>query len=151
MKKNKGYKNLFVFFLLYTLMFCTGQVFAQTQKEVYNVKLNNVTFKEAMVQITSQSNYFFVYEDEDIVKIPKITKDFRSSTINQIMEGCLAGTGLSFSIEKKVIYIKKINERANTTKEQKKPDEKTDSLYVYGKITDLNNEPLPGASVAEIS
>jgi hypothetical protein len=30
------------------------------------VKLNNVTFKEAMVQITSQSNYFFVYEDLDV-------------------------------------------------------------------------------------
>ena len=147
MKKNKGYKNLFVFFLLYALILCTGQLSAQTQREVYNVKLNNVTFKEAMVQITSQSNYFFVYEDLDVLKIPRMTKEFRSSTISQIMEGCLEGTGLTFSIDKKVIYIKKITEKATPSKDQKKPDEKIDSLFVYGKITDLNNEPLPGASV----
>jgi hypothetical protein len=82
-----------------------------------------------------------------LLKIPRMTKEFRSSTISQIMEGCLEGTGLTFSIDKKVIYIKKITEKATPSKDQKKPDEKIDSLFVYGKITDLNNEPLPGASV----
>ena len=106
MKKNKGYKTSFVFFLLYALLLFSGTADAQVQKDVYNVKLNNVTFKEAMVQITSQSGYFFVYEDADIANIPKISKEFKSSTINQIMDDCVKGTGLTFSIDKKVIYIK---------------------------------------------
>ncbi len=148
MKKNKGYKTSFVFFLLYALLLFSGTANAQVQKDVYNVKLNNVTFKEAMVQITSQSGYFFVYEDADIANIPKINKEFKSSTISQIMDDCVKGTGLTFSIDKKVIYIKKSGAKSVLSSDAKKPDQESDSLYVYGKVTDSNNDPLPGASVA---
>lgn len=146
MKKSKGHEISFVFLLLNVLLLFSGTVNAQVQKDLYNVKLNNVTLKEAMVQIASQSGYYFVYEDADIANVPKISKEFKSSSIEQIMAECIKGTNLTFSIDKKVIYIKKIA-RPAVPNGTKKPDQATDSLYVYGKVTDLNNDPLPGASI----
>lgn len=147
MKKNKGFKNSFVFFLLYSLLFSSSILSAQNQKEVYNIKLNNVTFKEAMVKITSISGYFFVYEDADVANIPKINKEYVSNTVEQIMEDCLKGTGLTFSIDKKVIYIKRSGSKSPAKIDGTKAVQQQDSLYVSGKITDANNFPLTGASV----
>ncbi len=147
MKKNKGFKNSFVFFLLYSLLFSSSILSAQNQKEVYNIKLNNVTFKEAMVKITSISGYFFVYEDADVANIPKINREYVSSTVEQIMEGCLKGTDLTFSIDKKVIYIKRSGVKAPAKTDGNRSALQQDSLYVSGKITDANNFPLTGASV----
>lgn len=147
MKKIESHRISFVFLFLIMLLSTSGTLPAQTQKDLYNVKLDNLTLKEAMVKITSQSGYYFVYEDADIVSVPKISKEFRSSSIEQIMAECLKGTGLSFKIEKKVIYIKKEGKSANPGKDPKKLSVSEDSLYVFGKVTDVNNLPLPGASV----
>ena len=147
MKKIESHRISFVFLFLIMLLSTSGTLPAQTQKDLYNVKLDNLTLKEAMVKITSQSGYYFVYEDADIVSVPKISKEFRSSSIEQIMAECLKGTGLSFKIEKKVIYIKKEGKSATPGKDPKKLSVSEDSLYVFGKVTDVNNLPLPGASV----
>ncbi len=81
MKKIESHRNLFVFLFLAMLLCMSGTLPAQTQKILNNVKLDNLTLKEAMVKITSQSGYYFVYEDADIMSVPKISKEFRSSSI----------------------------------------------------------------------
>ena len=147
MKEDKRNKVSFVVLLLFLISVPLGNVGAQNQKDLYSVKLDNLTLKEAMVKITSQCGYYFVYEDADIANVPKISKEFKSSSIEQIMTECLKGTNLTFEIDKKVIYIKKTAAKPATSSGPKKSAQNDDSLYVYGKVTDMNNQPLPGASV----
>lgn len=147
MKEDKRSKVSFVVLLLFLINVPFVNIGAQNQKDLYNVKLENLTLKEAMVKITSQCGYYFVYEDADIANVPKISKDFKSSSIEQIMTECLKGTNLTFEIDKKIIYIKKSTAKPATSGAPKKIAQSDDSLYVYGKITDMNNQPLPGASV----
>ncbi|HRT84045.1 MAG TPA: carboxypeptidase-like regulatory domain-containing protein, partial [Bacteroidales bacterium] len=147
MKEDKRSKVSFVVLLLFLINVPFVNIGAQNQKDLYNVKLDNLTLKEAMVKITSQCGYYFVYEDADIANVPKISKDFKSSSIEQIMTECLKGTNLTFEIDKKIIYIKKSTAKPATAGGLKKIAQSDDSLYVYGKITDMNNQPLPGASV----
>ena len=143
----KKRRNILFFlpFLLSAFFLFSSSAGAQVKKDLYSVRLNNLTLKEAMVKITSQCGYYFVYEDADITNVPKITKEFKSSSIDQIISGCLSGTGLSYSVENKTIYIKRTAANTPAKNQQQKVDE--EPVYVSGKITDSHNEPLPGAYV----
>ena len=125
--------------------------FSQSKKGVYDVSINNLSLKEALVKISTQCGYYFVYEDADLAQAPRITKEFKQSPIDQIISGCLEGTGLTYQISKKNVYIRK------AAKQQESPSDKTQSRqaqsqqsrqgYITGKVTDINGEPLPGTYV----
>ena len=51
MKKIESHRISFVFLFLIMLLSTSGTLPAQTQKDLYNVKLDNLTLKEAMVKI----------------------------------------------------------------------------------------------------
>jgi TonB-linked SusC/RagA family outer membrane protein len=143
--KKRRFKFFFLPFLLSVLMVFSSSAGAQVKKELYNVRLNNLTLKEALVKITSQCGYYFVYEDADVANLPKLNKEFKSSSIDNIIAGCLSGTGLTFSVENKTIYIKKSEVKTST--KQQRVGGPGEPVYVTGKVTDANKEPLPGAYV----
>ncbi|HNY06234.1 MAG TPA: TonB-dependent receptor [Candidatus Egerieousia sp.] len=142
--KKRGCKFFFLPFLLSVLLLSSLSAGAQVKKDLYNVRLNNLTLKEALVKITSQCGYYFVYEDADVANVPKINKEFKSSTIEQIITECLSGTGLTFTVGNKTIYIRKA---AAKNPNNQKAVGNGEPVYVTGKITDVGNEPLPGAYV----
>ena len=142
--KKRRCKFFFLPFLLSVLLLFSLSAGAQVKKDLYSVKLNDLTLKEALVKITSQCGYYFVYEDADVANVPKINKEFKSSTIEQIITACLSGTGLTFTVGNKTIYIRKA---AAKNSNNQKIVGNGEPVYVTGKVTDAGNEPLPGAYV----
>ena len=61
--------------------------FSQSKKGVYDVSINNLSLKEALVKISTQCGYYFVYEDADLAGTPRITKEFKQSPIDRIISG----------------------------------------------------------------
>ena len=71
------------------------------KKGLYDVKLDNLSLKEALIKISTQCGYYFVYEDADLAGAPRVNKEFKQSTIEQILSGCLEGSQLTYSVNKK--------------------------------------------------
>lgn len=146
---NKNCSNsFFLLFVLGILLCFSGSAGAQTKEKLFDVKINNLSLKEALAVITSKCGYYFVYEDSDLSSDFKVNKSFKASSIEQILSGCLKNSGLTFTLKNKTVYIKKAAESAPQDKKvvQAKPDA-AGAVYVTGKVTDEKNEPLPGAYI----
>lgn len=62
--------------------------------------------------------------------------EVRASDIEEILNVCLRGTGLTYVIQDAVIVLKPVIE-----------DKKTKKIKVAGKVTDEKKVPLPGVTV----
>ena len=149
MKKRDSRSLLMLLVAGLGLLLTTSAATAQSKKGQYDVKIDNLPLKEALMKVSTQCGYYFVYEDADLAGAPKVNKEFKSSTIEQILAGCLEGTQLTFQVSKKNVYIKK------AAKAQASQDKTSTSAaagqkqqgYVTGKVTDVSGEPLPGTYV----
>ncbi len=147
MKKRES-KSLFMLLIMALGLLFTTAGYAQNKDGQYDVKIDNLSLKEALIKITTQCGYYFVYEDADLAGTPKINKEFKASTIEQIIAGCLEGTQLTYSISKKNVYIKKASKNASPQDNTpSKTSQQAKQGYITGRITDINGEPLPGAYV----
>jgi TonB-linked SusC/RagA family outer membrane protein len=147
--KKRDSKSLFMLLVMAFGLLLTTVGYAQ-KKGLYDVKLDNLSLKEALIKISTQCGYYFVYEDADLAGAPRVNKEFKQSTIEQILSGCLEGSQLTYSVNKKNVYIKKAapassnasqNKASATTSQQNKQG------YVTGRVTDVNGDPLPGAYI----
>lgn len=122
----------FMLFLTW-LLFC-GMTDLYAQKvsvEVRNGKLTDV-FKS----IQSQTEYRFMYSTQDVAPYKNITVQMKDVSVEEVLKVALQNTDLSFVFENAVIFIKK--------KPAKDP---VVGIWVLGKVTDKNKNPLPGVTV----
>ena len=91
MKKRDSRSLLMLLVAGLGLLLTTSAATAQSKKGQYDVKIDNLPLKEALMKVSTQCGYYFVYEDADLAGAPKVNKEFKSSTIEQILAGCLEG------------------------------------------------------------
>ena len=146
--KKRDSKSLFMLLVAALGLLITTTGFAQ-KKGLYDVKFDNLSLKEALNKISTQCGYYFVYEDADLAGAPRVNKEFRQSTIEQILSGCLEGSKLTYTVNKKNVYIKQAAAASNApqNKASTANSQQNKTGYVTGRITDINGEPLPGAYV----
>ena len=147
--KKRDFRSLFMLLAAgLVFLLSTAGGYAQTKKGLYDVSINNLSLKEALMKVSTQCGYYFVYEDADLASAPKVNKEFKSSTIEQILAGCLEGTQLTFQISRKNVYIRKA---ASGQSSQSGPSSRTSAAaqqgYVTGVVSDVSGEPLPGVYV----
>jgi len=83
--------------------------------------------------------YTFVYNDQVVKNVGKVSVNVTSSDIKYILAKCLEGTSLDFYIEDNIVVIKSKAEQARET--ERKP------VTVKGKVVDEKKQPLPGVTV----
>lgn len=127
-------KTSFVFLLLWTWQL-KAEVHAQQLK--LDVNLRNVTLKEVINEIHRRSDFSFVYSDADFLGLERMNVRLKEATVEEILENCLAGTGLGFVITDKTIVIRKVDDL------QQAPQRR----IVQGQVTDVRGVPLPGVTV----
>ncbi|MBQ1747998.1 MAG: TonB-dependent receptor plug domain-containing protein, partial [Bacteroidales bacterium] len=147
--KKRDFRSLFMLLAAgLVFLLSTAGGYAQSKKGLYDVSINNLSLKEALMKVSTQCGYYFVYEDADLASAPKVNKEFKSSTIEQILAGCLEGTQLTFQISRKNVYIRKA---ASGQSSQSGPSSRTSAAaqqgYVTGVVSDVSGEPLPGVYV----
>ena len=138
--KKRDFRSLFMLLAAgLVFLLSTAGGYAQTKKGLYDVSINNLSLKEALMKVSTQCGYYFVYEDADLASAPKVNKEFKSSTIEQILAGCLEGTQLTFQISRKNVYIRKAASGQNS---QSGPSSRTSAAaqqgYVTGVVSDVS-------------
>ncbi len=106
-----------------------------------NLKTNSDSrLSEVISAIRSQSDYQFFYDDAMAShKVKPAT--LRDADVKDALDKLLQGTGISYTIKDKIIYLKvEREERPAAKKDQAK-------RTVKGQLLDENGDPLIGASV----
>lgn len=104
----------------------------------------NTDLKKVFKQIEKQTGYYFIYRDELLKGVEKISIDVKNRPIKEVLEKCLENQPLTFSIVDKLIVIKEKIINNNTGKED--PVE-IPLILIKGTVTDSLGQPLAGATV----
>ena len=122
-------------FLLMTFVSLTATALGQRT----TIKLDNVDLQVAFNEIKQKMGYTFVYNDQVVKNVGKVSVNVTSSDIKYILAKCLEGTSLDFYIEDNIVVIKSKAEQARET--ERKP------VTVKGKVVDEKKQPLPAVTV----
>ena len=134
----------------FMLLFCTtvfsfsaNEVFSQNDKIVINDD-KDYTIDEIFDLFREQTKHTFIYQEDLFKKIPKLHLEKGTIKANELLEKSFSSDKYSFSFTRKnrIIIIEEIpvtiKEEINIQK-----------LQVSGIVTDIDGNPLPGASIVE--
>ncbi len=130
--------KLVTLFLFVAVMHVAAASYSQTTK--LKIVGQNLTLGEIMERIESQSEFSFFFNANQIDLKKRISIDVENQQINKILDEVLAGTGLTYTVNNKLIVIHKQGETENVFNGQQ-------ASKVTGKVVDTTGVPLPGVSV----
>lgn len=124
--------------ILFLLFFIPLQAQAQ-QSDLLTLNMKNVTLKQFVEAVQTQSGYSFLYKDNQLKTNQRITVSVNKQSINVALEQAFKGKGISWKIQGKQILLFPVKEEqsANTKK----------SRTIKGNVTTTTGESIPGASV----
>jgi len=135
--------RIFVF-LLCTTVFGFSTVKSFSQENVTIDVDKEVSIHEVFRIIKKQTKYRFLYPENLFEDTPKVKLKKGVIQLTKLLEQSFTGSNLKFELsDDNTIIIEEveINDVEDTIKSQQ--------ILVSGKVLDLNNQPLPGASIVE--
>ena len=133
---------LFSIVLLLTMM--TVPSWAQGR---YNVFAENQPLSTVLKQISAQSEYNFVYNNDLIDTSVKVTVTISSDNISDILDAVAGKTGLRYTIVGKQIAISVPEVASQTQVQEHSQTGSRKTRNVHGTVTDETGDPLAGADV----
>lgn len=116
-----------------------------SQKAVVNLDLKNVDIIKVLDEIEKQTDYYFLFNYEQIHSDKKIDVKLSNSQIDEVLNKILEGTGLNYTVKDRQIVISK--DGSDKINDQSSPSSIQQQKSVTGKVTDSTRAPLPGVSV----
>lgn len=112
-------------------------------KGVYAQSTVSVEFKDAPLSevlsvLKQKTSYEYLYNDEEVSKVGKITCTLNNASVEDVLRICLEGTGFGYKIENNIIIITPKRQSAPTGNEQ---------VMVKGRVVDENGKPIIGAAM----
>ena len=101
------------------------------------VEFKKAPFVEVLNYIKEHSRYDVLYNNEEMRKIPEVSRRFENESVTGILEACLKGTEFTFHITRNVIVIKRKGRDGDVLQE----------VTLRGKVLDDDGVLLPGATV----
>ncbi|MFY9152416.1 MAG: TonB-dependent receptor [Prolixibacteraceae bacterium] len=130
--------KLTMFFLLTTLLHVSASVYSQQTK--LSISLQNASVREVLKQIEDQSDFFFLYKNENIDVNRIVTIDIKNKSVEYLLEELFKGTNVSYEVvNRQIVLVDKEKANINAPGQQQKS--------VTGKVTDSSGGLLPGVSV----
>ncbi len=130
--------KLTMFFLLATLIHVSASVYSQQTK--LSISLQNASVREVLKQIEDQSDFFFMYKNENIDVNRIVTIDIKNKSVEYLLEELFKGTKVSYEVvNRQIVLVDKEKANINAPVQQQKS--------VTGKVSDASGGPLPGVSV----
>jgi TonB-linked SusC/RagA family outer membrane protein len=108
------------------------------QKTKLNLMLQNSQVKEVLNEIENQSEFFFMYDNNQVDVERKVSLKMESTTIDQVLEKLFEGTETNYKVVNRQILLFNENQSNALLQQQK---------FVSGKVTDSTGAALPGVSV----
>jgi len=136
--KTKTWKimRLNAFFLLVCFSH-TWAISGYSQETKLTLKMSDSKIIEVLDKIEEQSEFYFLFNQRLVDVERKVEINAEEKTIDNILQGLFAGTNVNYLIYDRQIIL--------TTFNKKLLPEQTRT--VSGKVTDNNNQPLPGVTI----
>ncbi len=129
---------------LFLMLFLVAQTWAiesYSQKTVLNLNMSNVTVIDVLEEIENQTDFYFLFNYEQLNSNKKIDVKLSNSKIDETLNQVLKGTGLDYTIRDRQVIIKKEKQlRSDFSSVQQ---QKT----VKGKVIDEDGLALPGVAI----
>ena len=123
--------------LLFTHSILCASVYSQRKLDI---NMKDVSLVKVLKHIDHETEYSVLYRSDQLNKIKPVSINLKDATIEEILEQCLTGTGLSYQINDKTIVISR-----QLISGQELPQQTM--REIKGVITDTKKEPLIGATV----
>lgn len=132
-------KLLMLWCLLFVCVFTlTLSATSVAQQEKVSFDLKNVSVKEVLDEIQKQTHLSFLFNPLQTDGLGKLSVSARHETVEQVLDRIFEHSDLTFKFRNDLIVIVPKDER---------PEEEKKSVQLVGKVTDVNQEPLPGVTV----
>lgn len=125
-------------FLLFAAVF---QVSAKGISQKFSVTGKKLPLEKVFALVEQQSDFSFVYKYNDLQHAQPVDVNLKNASIQQLLDACLKGQHLSYTIEKNIIAIKKDNSYAAIILQAAAPQ------TITGVVKNAHGEPLPNVSV----
>lgn len=109
-----------------------------SQSKRMDINLANSTLNEVIKYIENNSEFVFLYRNEDIDLKKIVDVNLNNATINEILDKALEKTGLTYDVYERQIVLRKTLESVNEVLPQK---------VISGIVTDTKGVPMPGVSI----
>ena len=130
--------KLVCLFLFAALVQVSAATYAQKTK--LSVSGQNLTIERILGQIEDKSDFSFFYNSREVDLSKVVSLSIEDQTVTQILDFLMTESGLSYTVNNKLIIIhKEQGDNLSDLTNQKK--------RIIGKVTDVAGAPLPGVTV----
>lgn len=113
-----------------------------TQDQKVTLELNNANIRQILDKIQQQTELSFIFQTEQTNNINNINIHAKDENVTHLLDRIFSNTGLAWRIHNNIILITKARP---TTQESGQIQKKI--ITISGKVTDSQNNPLPGVTV----
>ncbi len=131
--------KLMCLFMLVILMEVSASSYSQNTKLSLNAQ--NLTIEQILARIEDQTQFSFFYNLNEVDLTKTVSVNIKDRTIKEVLDQIMENTGLSYTINDKLIVIHK--EQKTQSFDFSFQQQKT----IRGKVTNEQGEPIPGATV----
>ena len=130
--------KLVTLFMFVAVMHLAAATYSQTTR--LTITGQNLTVGDILDRIENQSEFSFFFNANQIDLTKRININSDKQLVNKILDEVLAGSGLTYTVNNKLIVIHKLGETDNIFNSQQ-------TSKITGKVVDSSGLPLPGVSV----
>ena len=129
--------KVFICILVLSLSSVTASTFSQVR---VSIDVKNATLKEVFKEITKLTGYEFVYSNNEIERIGKVSLNVSNKDLKDVLAECLKGTQLWYMIEEQVVVISPKLLQAESKDVNK-------ATIASGRVVGEDKKPIPGVTV----
>ncbi|MDO4950063.1 MAG: carboxypeptidase-like regulatory domain-containing protein, partial [Bacteroidales bacterium] len=124
--------------LLFTCVFSAYAANANSQNAKVNINGSNLTIGTYISQVEEQTDYLFVYSQNEINKDENLDVESGNKTVSETLHEAFDDTDIKYSFENDYVILTK-KTMANIAQQA--------GRNISGVVTDVNGEPIIGANV----
>ena len=141
-------------FLSFTSIFSMQALAAYSQN--LNLSLQNIRLEQVLETIEKQTEYYFVYNHQLVDVSREVSIEAQEKSVEEVLNSLFKNTDIHYSIvDRQVVLYKKDNTSSPTGHNLRPLPYREQTLVLpdkqggilKGKVTDENNQPMPGVNV----
>jgi hypothetical protein len=144
LRQLKKIRRASIALLLLMVLVSNAQASAYSETVTFDLKMKQVTLKEVFKAITEQSEFKFIYNNDEVNDNQKVTFNKQGARVEEILDELLPAYNLDYKvIDRQVVVFPREEIRAEATPAVAAQQQKT----ISGRVIDQEGLPLPGVSV----
>lgn len=137
--------KLTVYLFIISLFQVQASSYAQNTK--ITLHLENVSVEKVLREIESNTQFKFLYNDNEIEYAKKVSINVKNKRISKILEELFSKTPITYEVFKKQIILKRSLPRVDEDRPKKNTKTNNYQQMVSGSVKDIDGNPLPGVNV----